>query len=67
MIAQGEFSKLIYASSEEREHVLRHIFHSEPLVQFENLLKEEAKKNKDQYLLSSHATFLTISTFIFAY
>jgi exonuclease SbcC len=57
MIAQGEFSKLIYASSEEREHVLRHIFHSEPLVQFENLLKEEAKKNKDQYLLSSQQLF----------
>lgn len=53
MIAQGEFTKLIYASSEEREHVLRHIFHSDPLVKFENLLKEEAKKNKDQYLLSS--------------
>lgn len=53
MIAQGEFTKLIYASSEEREHVLRHIFHSEPLVKFENILKEEAKKNKEKYLLSS--------------
>lgn len=53
MIAQGEFTKLIYASSEEREHVLRHIFHSEPLVKFENLLKEETKRNKEQDLLSS--------------
>lgn len=53
MIAQGEFTKLIYASSEEREKVLRHIFHSEPLVAFENLLKEESKACKDQYLLSS--------------
>ena len=26
MIAQGEFTKLIYANSEERERVLRHIF-----------------------------------------
>ena len=43
MIAQGEFTKLIYASSEEREKVLRHIFHSEPLVIFENMLKEESK------------------------
>ena len=53
MIAQGEFTKLIYASSEEREKVLRHIFHSEPLVAFENLLKEESKTCKEQYMLSS--------------
>lgn len=53
MIAQGEFTKLIYASSEEREKVLRHIFHSESLVRFEELLKEEAKNYKDKYLLSS--------------
>lgn len=52
MIAQGEFTKLIYASSEEREKVLRHVFHSESLVIFENLLKEETKKYKEQYQLS---------------
>lgn len=53
MIAQGEFTKLIYASSEEREHVLRHVFHSESLVTFENLLKEKVKSHKDAFLLSS--------------
>lgn len=53
MIAQGEFTKLIYASSEERERVLRHIFHSEPLVTFENILKEETKQYKDQYFFSN--------------
>lgn len=53
MIAQGEFTKLIYASSEEREKVLRHIFHSESLVVFENLLKEETRIYKEKYLLSS--------------
>lgn len=53
MIAQGEFTKLIYASSEEREKVLRHIFHSESLVAFENILKEETKAYKEKYLLSS--------------
>ncbi|MEG0277420.1 MAG: SMC family ATPase, partial [Coprobacillus sp.] len=51
MIAQGEFTKLIYASSEERERVLRHIFHSESLVSFENILREETKKYKDNYML----------------
>ena len=29
MIAQGEFTKLIMASSDEREKVLRELFHSE--------------------------------------
>lgn len=53
MIAQGEFTKLIYASSEEREKVLRHIFHSESLVAFENLLKEETRKLKENYMMSS--------------
>ena len=53
MIAQGEFTKLIYANSEERERVLRHIFHSDPLVSFENILKEETRKYKEKYQLSS--------------
>ena len=52
MIAQGEFTKLIYASSEEREKVLRHIFHSTPLLKFEELLKEKTKALKEQYALS---------------
>lgn len=52
MIAQGEFTKLIYASSEDREKVLRHIFHSTPLLKFEELLKEKTKAYKEQYTLS---------------
>ena len=52
MISQGEFTKLIYSSSEEREKVLRHIFHSELLVEYENLLKEKCKQYKEQYLIS---------------
>ena len=53
MIAQGEFTKLIYASSEERERVLRHVFHSEPLVVFENLLKDKVKHYKDEFMMSN--------------
>ncbi len=52
MIAQGEFTKLIYASSEEREKVLRHIFHSDSLVTFEKLLQDETRKYKEAYQLS---------------
>ena len=54
MIAQGEFTKLIYASSEEREKVLRHIFHTESIVKFEEMLKEKTKQYKDQYHISSN-------------
>ena len=53
MIAQGEFTKLIYANSEERERVLRHVFHSESLVVFEELLKEKVRTHKDAFHLSS--------------
>ena len=53
MIAQGEFTKLIYASSEERERVLRHIFHTENYVKLEEVLKEETKAYKEKYMLLS--------------
>jgi len=53
MIAQGEFTKLIYADSEEREKVLRHIFHTESLVQFEEALKDKTREYKEEYMLSS--------------
>ena len=36
-----------------RDSVLRHIFHSDPLVSFENILKEETRKYKEKYQLSS--------------
>lgn len=52
MIAQGEFTKLIYASSQEREKVLRHLFHTESLVMFEDMLREKTKVLKDDYLFS---------------
>ncbi len=55
MIAQGEFTKLIYASSEEREKVLRHLFHSDILVTFENLLRDKTKIYKEQFLLSNQS------------
>ena len=53
MIAQGEFTKLIYAGSDEREKVLRHLFHTESFVRLENLLKEKTKQLKDAYHFSN--------------
>lgn len=52
MISQGEFTKLIYAGSDEREKVLRRIFHTYPLVSLENILKEKVKEYKEAYDVS---------------
>lgn len=49
MIAQGEFTKLIYASSDEREKVLRNIFNTQKYRDLEEKLKEQTKKYKDNY------------------
>ena len=51
MIAQGEFIQLIMASSDEREKVLRELFHSEVYQRIEEKLKERLKTYQDQYSL----------------
>lgn len=64
MISQGEFTKLIYAGSDEREKVLRRIFNTYSLLNLENTLKEKVREYKEQYeisekLLSSSLKMLT--------
>ena len=49
MIAQGEFTKLIMSSSEERERVLRNLFHTEVYQRLEEKLKEKLKLYRDKY------------------
>lgn len=49
MIAQGEFTKLIYAGSEEREKVLRNLFKTNNLVYLEEQLKEKVKEYRNKY------------------
>lgn len=49
MISQGEFTRLIYASSEEREKVLRRIFNTYHLLELENDLKDKVRNNKEEY------------------
>lgn len=49
MIAQGEFTKLIMASSDEREKVLRELFHSEKYQKLEEKLKVHLKVYQDKY------------------
>lgn len=43
MIAQGEFQKLLIASTEEREKIFRQIFHTHCFERFQKKLLEEAK------------------------
>lgn len=49
MIAQGEFTKLIHASSEDREKVLRKLFNTYEYVLLEEKLKEKTKVLKEEY------------------
>lgn len=49
MIAQGEFTKLIMASSDEREKVLRELFHSETYQKLEEKIKIHLKVYQDKY------------------
>lgn len=49
MIAQGEFTKLIYASSEEREKVLRNLFNTYQYVELEEVLKTRTRELKEEY------------------
>lgn len=49
IIAQGEFTKLIMASSDEREKVLRELFHSETYQKLEEKLKVHLKTYQDKY------------------
>lgn len=49
MIAQGEFTKLIMASSDEREKALRELFHSETYQKLEEKLKVHLKTYQDKY------------------
>ena len=49
MIAQGEFTQLIMASSDEREKVLRELFHSETYQKLEEKLKVHLKTYQDKY------------------
>lgn len=51
MIAQGEFTKLIHANSDEREKVLRNLFNTYKCVALEDTLRQKTKVFKDKYEL----------------
>ena len=47
MVAQGEFLKVLNASSQERGEILRKIFNTEIYEQFTLILKEKTKESRD--------------------
>lgn len=49
MIAQGKFTELIYAKSEEREVVLRNLFKTGDLVYLEQRLKDQVRTLRNKY------------------
>lgn len=49
MIAQGDFLKLLVASTEDRKNIFRRIFQTDTYQLLQNKLKEEASSQKNQY------------------
>lgn len=62
MIAQGEFTKLIVAKSEDRVKIFRDIFHTKRLMDFEDRLNKEAKMYEGQFQSSSTTLNTLLST-----
>ncbi|MBO6047935.1 MAG: SMC family ATPase [Erysipelotrichaceae bacterium] len=52
MIAQGEFTKMLNVSSEERVRIFRNLFHTQDLQVFEDQLKKATKGYEDRYKTS---------------
>lgn len=49
MIAQGDFLKVLVASTEERTRIFRDIFHTEKYLKLQNKLYEDTKISKSNY------------------
>ena len=50
MIAQGQFTKLLNASTEERSRIFRKLFRTQPYAQLQDRLQEEASRLNQQRL-----------------
>lgn len=52
MIAQGEFTKMLHVTSDERVKIFRSLFHTGNLVEFEEMLKKKSKEYEEEYQTS---------------
>ena len=64
MIAQGEFLKLIHASTKERSDIFRKIFNTKPYQQLQEKLKERFNALKKDFLLINNSIKQYIETII---
>lgn len=64
MIAQGEFLKLIHASTKERSDIFRKIFNTKPYQQLQEKLKERFNALKKDFLLIDNSIKQYIETII---
>ena len=64
MIAQGEFLKLIHASTKERSDIFRKIFNTKPYQQLQEKLKERFNALKKDFLLIDNSIKQHIETII---
>lgn len=54
MLPQGEFVKLLFASSRDKENIFRHLFKTEAIQAFQNILSEKTKQYKSELDNSSY-------------
>ena len=62
MIAQGEFRKVLNASTEERQKLFRKLFNTHPYSRLSDELKELNRKNQEKYNDALHAVSLCLSS-----
>ena len=52
MIAQGDFLRLLYAKTDERMKIFRHIFNTRPYYDIQEKLKADVRKLNDEWALT---------------
>ena len=62
MIAQGEFRKVLNASTDERQKLFRKLFNTQPYSRLSDELKELNRKNQEKYNDALHAIALCLSS-----
>lgn len=61
MLAQGEFQKMLFASSRDKEMILRQLFKTQHIQSFQDLLSSQTKKYRELFKQSQYMIQTTLS------
>ncbi len=62
MLAQGDFRRMLFSNTEERQKIFRKIFNTDIYKRFEERIKEKAKDSEDIFLSSKREALVRIAT-----